>query len=97
MSNSVVGGVYQQIMEKVIQASQNDFEESGVDQSTLEEMKQVCCNLASILAVAPFLASVAAWQPSRLWLAREIVGAQDCPSAMGPRPRACPPAAYGAL
>lgn len=53
-------------MEKVIQASQNDFEESGVDQSTLEEMKQVCCNLASILAVAPFLASVAAWQPSRL-------------------------------
>ena len=53
-------------MEKVIQASQNDFEESGVDQSTLEEMKQVRCNLASILAVAPFLASVAAWQPSRL-------------------------------
>lgn len=54
-------------MEKVIQASQNDFEESGVDQSTLEEMKQVCCNLASILALAPFLASIAAWQPSRLY------------------------------
>jgi hypothetical protein len=40
-------------MEKVIQASQNDFEESGVDQSTLEEMKQVCCNLARRWAVAP--------------------------------------------
>lgn len=42
-------------MEKVIQASQNDFEESGVDQSTLEEMKQVCCNLATVAAVAPSL------------------------------------------
>jgi transcription initiation factor TFIIA large subunit len=36
------GNVYQQIIEKVIQASQNDFEEFGVDQSTLDEMKQVC-------------------------------------------------------
>jgi hypothetical protein len=32
-------------MEKVVQTSQNDFEESGVDHSTLDEMKQVCCNL----------------------------------------------------
>lgn len=47
------GGVYQQIIEKVIQTSQNDFEESGVDHSTLDEMKQVCCNLASISASAP--------------------------------------------
>jgi hypothetical protein len=54
MSNSVVGGVYQTIIEKVIQTSQNDFEESGVDHNTLDEMKQVCCNLAS------------ASQPSRL-------------------------------
>ena len=47
--------MYQQIMEKVIQASQNDFEESGVDHSTLEEMKQVRSNAALVLAVAPFL------------------------------------------
>jgi hypothetical protein len=40
--------VYQQIMEKVVQTSQNDFEESGVDHSTLDEMKQVCCNLAAL-------------------------------------------------
>jgi hypothetical protein len=45
--------VYQQIIEKVIQTSQNDFEESGVDHTTLDEMKQVCCNLASISASAP--------------------------------------------
>jgi transcription initiation factor TFIIA large subunit len=31
----------------VIQASNNDFEESGVDQSTLDEMKQVCDSLAA--------------------------------------------------
>lgn len=52
MSNSVVGGVYQQIMEKVIQASQNDFEESGVDQSTLEEMKQGWQERLSALKIA---------------------------------------------
>jgi hypothetical protein len=40
------GNVYQQIIEKVVQTSLNDFEESGVDHNTLDEMKQVCCNLA---------------------------------------------------
>jgi hypothetical protein len=36
----------------VIQASQNDFEEFGVDQSTLDEMKQVRCNTACIWLLA---------------------------------------------
>jgi hypothetical protein len=45
--------VYQQIIDKVIATSQNDFEESGVDHTTLDEMKQVCCNLASSSASAP--------------------------------------------
>jgi hypothetical protein len=40
-------------MEKVVQTSQNDFEESGVDHSTLDEMRQVCCNLAAFPAIAP--------------------------------------------
>jgi hypothetical protein len=40
-------------MEKVVQTSQNDFEESGVDHSTLDEMKQVCCNLAAFQAITP--------------------------------------------
>ena len=44
--------MYQQIIEKVIQASQNDFEEFGVDYSTLDEMKQVCGNLVVTLVVA---------------------------------------------
>lgn len=40
------GNVYAQIIEKVIEASSNDFEEFGVDSSTLEEMKQVSGCLA---------------------------------------------------
>ncbi|KAF2030536.1 TFIIA-domain-containing protein [Setomelanomma holmii] len=47
MSNQIVGTVYEQIIAKVVQASQNDFEEFGVDQSTLDEMKQVCDCLAA--------------------------------------------------
>ncbi|KAF2998298.1 transcription factor IIA subunit alpha [Curvularia kusanoi] len=54
MSNQVVGTVYQQIIDKVIQASQNDFEEFGVDQSTLDEMKQGWQEKLSALKVAQF-------------------------------------------
>ncbi|KAF2677535.1 transcription factor IIA, alpha/beta subunit [Lentithecium fluviatile CBS 122367] len=54
MSNQVVGSVYQQIIEKVIAASQNDFEEFGVDQSTLDEMKQGWQEKLSALKVASF-------------------------------------------
>lgn len=45
--------MYQQIIDKVIQASQNDFEEFGVDQTTLEEMKQVRDSLVGYPAIAP--------------------------------------------
>ncbi|KAF2006671.1 transcription factor IIA, alpha/beta subunit [Amniculicola lignicola CBS 123094] len=54
MSNIVVGGVYQAIIEKVIQASQNDFEEFGVDQSTLDEMRDGWQEKLSALKVASF-------------------------------------------
>ncbi|KAI9764859.1 MAG: hypothetical protein M1840_008005 [Geoglossum simile] len=40
MSNNTVGGVYQRIIQDVIQNSAVDFEEAGVDGSTLEELKQ---------------------------------------------------------
>ena len=49
--------MYQQIIDKVIQTSQNDFEEFGVDQSTLEEMKQVRDSLVGYPAIAPSLSS----------------------------------------
>ncbi|KAI4631666.1 uncharacterized protein J4E87_002372 [Alternaria ethzedia] len=53
------GGVYQQIIEKVIQTSQNDFEESGVDHSTLDEMKQGWQERLSALKIAHF-----PWDPA---------------------------------
>lgn len=41
MSNSAVGNVYQQIIADVIEASRVDLEENGVDESILDELKQV--------------------------------------------------------
>ena len=41
MSNANVGQVYQSIIEDVIDTSRVDFEEGGVDESVLEELRQV--------------------------------------------------------
>lgn len=41
MSNSQVGAVYQQIISDVIETSRIDFEEGGVEESVLEELKKV--------------------------------------------------------
>ena len=41
MSNSHVGNVYQQIIADVVESSRVDFEEGGVDDHVLEELKQV--------------------------------------------------------
>ncbi|KAF2182525.1 transcription factor IIA, alpha/beta subunit [Zopfia rhizophila CBS 207.26] len=60
MSNQVVGAVYAQIIERVITASQNDFEEFGVDSATLAEMKQVWQEKLSALKVAAF-----PWDPQQ--------------------------------
>lgn len=42
MSNSVVGDLYQDIINGVIGEARLDFEDSGVDEATLQELKQVC-------------------------------------------------------
>lgn len=41
MTNNQVGTVYQQIIQDVIESSRVDFEEGGVDEHVLEELKQV--------------------------------------------------------
>jgi hypothetical protein len=41
MSNSQVGAVYQQIINDVIAASRVDFEEGGIDEAVLEQLRQV--------------------------------------------------------
>lgn len=41
MSNQAVGNVYQTIIDEVVNTSRVDFEESGVEDAVLEELRQV--------------------------------------------------------
>lgn len=41
MSNAVVGNVYDRIIKEVVETSRVDFEESGIDDSVLEELRSV--------------------------------------------------------
>ncbi len=50
MSNSVVGTVYEQIIEDVISTSRVDFEENGVDESVLDALRMVRLSLFSFFA-----------------------------------------------
>ncbi|CRK31467.1 hypothetical protein BN1723_000673, partial [Verticillium longisporum] len=54
MSNNVVGNVYQQVIEEVISASRVDFEEGGVEDGVLEELKRGWQQKLSQLEVASF-------------------------------------------
>jgi hypothetical protein len=48
MSNSSVGNIYHQIINEVIEASRVDFEDQGVGEEVLEELRKVCASLFSI-------------------------------------------------
>ncbi|KAL7969237.1 transcription factor IIA, alpha/beta subunit [Trichoderma sp. SZMC 28014] len=54
MSNQAVGGVYQTIIEEVINSSRVDFEESGVEEAVLEELRLGWQQKLSQLDVARF-------------------------------------------
>jgi hypothetical protein len=59
MSNTQVGNVYQQIIADVVESSRVDFEEGGVDEGVLEELRLVsvpflCCAAASICGIKYF-------------------------------------------
>ena len=43
----IQGGVYAKIIQDVLEASQVDFEEGGVDQSTLDKLRKVGSHLFS--------------------------------------------------
>lgn len=60
------GNVYQEIINKVISTSHNDFEEFGVDNTTLEELRQVSDSLA--LAQPTLLPFIVASSQSRSFL-----------------------------
>ena len=52
MSNNQVGTVYQQIIADVVESSRVDFEEGGVDEQVLEELKLV--SLPVLRSPSPF-------------------------------------------
>ncbi|KAM0720609.1 hypothetical protein Q7P37_004746 [Cladosporium fusiforme] len=54
MTNALVGDVYEKIIQEVVDASKNDFEESGVGQGTLNELQQVSANQSSCFSCLPF-------------------------------------------
>ncbi|KAK6612048.1 transcription factor tfiia complex subunit [Botrytis cinerea] len=54
MSNTQVGNVYQQIIADVVDSSRVDFEESGVDEVVLEELRKGWQTKLSTLGVALF-------------------------------------------
>ncbi|KAI9815824.1 MAG: transcription factor IIA subunit alpha [Thelocarpon impressellum] len=80
MSNQLVGPIYQRIITDVIESSQVDFEEGGVDASTLDELKQVWQNKLSSLNCAQF-----PWDPAPA--AAQIANPAPVPSN-GPSARA---------
>lgn len=53
MSNQAVGNVYQAIIDEVVNSSRVDFEENGVEDSVLEELRQVSCSATFAPASAP--------------------------------------------
>ncbi|GJD02955.1 transcription factor IIA [Colletotrichum higginsianum] len=78
MSNNAVGVVYEQIINEVISSSRVDFEEGGVDESVLEELKKGWQEKLSQLEVASF-----SWDPKEA----------PAPVAPPPTTAAPPPAA----
>ncbi|EED22232.1 transcription factor TFIIA complex subunit Toa1, putative [Talaromyces stipitatus ATCC 10500] len=54
MANQQVGTVYDRVIQEVCEASRVDFEEGGVDQQTLEEMRRSWQQKLSSLGVAHF-------------------------------------------
>lgn len=55
MSNATVGNIYQQIINEVIEASRVDFEEGGVEENVLEDLRKVCSCFPCVVSAALFL------------------------------------------
>ena len=54
MSNAEATKLYETIIEEVISDSRQDFEDSGIDESTLQELRRVWCEKLSQSGVAKF-------------------------------------------
>lgn len=54
MSNAEATKLYETIVEEVISDSRQDFEDSGIDESTLQELRRIWCEKLSQSGVAKF-------------------------------------------
>ncbi|CCE82802.1 Piso0_002549 [Millerozyma farinosa CBS 7064] len=54
MSNAETSKLYEAIIEEVISDSRQDFEDSGIDESTLSELRKIWCEKLSQTSVANF-------------------------------------------
>lgn len=54
MSNYEAGKLYEAVVEEVIADSRQDFEDSGIDESTLQELKKLWCDKLSQFKVCQF-------------------------------------------
>ncbi|CCE81871.1 Piso0_002549 [Millerozyma farinosa CBS 7064] len=54
MSNAETSKLYEAIIEEVISDSRQDFEDSGIDESTLTELRKIWCEKLSQTSVANF-------------------------------------------
>ncbi|KAM9926264.1 hypothetical protein OXX59_003338 [Metschnikowia pulcherrima] len=54
MSNYEAGKLYEAVVEEVIADSRQDFEDSGIDESTLQELRKLWCDKLSQLKVCRF-------------------------------------------
>lgn len=54
MSNYEAGKLYEAVIEEVITDSRQDFEDSGIDESTLQELKRLWCEKLSQTGVCSF-------------------------------------------
>ncbi|GEQ66893.1 hypothetical protein JCM33374_g556 [Metschnikowia sp. JCM 33374] len=54
MSNFEAGKLYESVVEEVIADSRQDFEDSGIDESTLQELKKLWCDKLSQFKVCHF-------------------------------------------
>ncbi|KAG7662758.1 TOA1 [[Candida] subhashii] len=54
MSNAETSKLYETIIEDVINDSRQDFEDSGIDESTLQELRRIWCEKLSQSSVAKF-------------------------------------------
>ncbi|CAH2355175.1 transcription initiation factor IIA large subunit [[Candida] railenensis] len=54
MSNFEATRLYEQVIEEVITDSRQDFEDSGIDESTLQELRKIWCQKLSQSSIAKF-------------------------------------------